>query len=433
MIKTEIKFKWDRYEFGIDYINLTLFLSFITLFVEQTFRVSSIIYFFIDVPIVLMLGNNLKRIRNVLSWKPIVPITITLTIAFVFMIFGSVANKVPLGNTIYGVYKYFRGFFFFFGTLALVDSKSLYRTYKFLNMAFWINVILTFIEFFLLGINQDLLGGIFGLGVGVNQYTNLFFVVISIYFIEKIVNRDVSRKENNWILIMSILMLAIAAFAEMKYFFAEFLILFFIAYFCLPKEQKSIISMLVIIICVVVFYNILIQMFPEFSTLFSQLKDGGFTRLVDLQRHYSTDYDMGRAVIFKYSNQYLLPHKWNQLIGMGVGNVTSSRIVNNDFWIKNQMTHYDQFYTSYLYNEQGIIGFLLYCLVYIELFIIGLKALFKSKTRKYGAMLIMLVCGCVMIFVYNMALYSQLCFIVFWALAVLTRKCIQLEERKYDS
>ena len=108
---------------------------------------------------------------------------------------------------------------------------------------------------------------------------------------------------------------------------------------------------------------------------------------------------------------------------MGIGNVTSSNFVDNSFWLKNQGTHYDQFYTSYLYNEQGMIGFLLYCLIYVELLKIGIKSLFFTRTRKYGTMLIMMVTGSIMIFIYNMAMYSQLSFIIFWALAVLVRKC----------
>lgn len=425
MSNLNLKFKLDRYEIRTDYINLTIFMSFVVLFVAQTFYVPSVIYFLIDVPIVLMIIKNLNRFLNVLVWKSIIPITLTLAIVFVFMLIGSIANNVPFGNVVYGMYKYYRGFFFFFSTLALADSTNENRTYSIFKVIFWINVLLTVVEFFLWGINQDLLGGIFGMVMGVNQYTNLFFVIISIYCIEKILSRDVNRKEFNQVFIMSVCMFAIAAMAEIKYFFVEFLILLLIAYLGLKKSLKSVISIFLIVVGIVVFYNLLIIMFPEFSNLVNELKRGGFVRLANLQRHYSTDNDIGRAVIFKYSNKYLLPNEKNRLIGMGIGSVSSSSMVKNSFWLKNQMTHYDQFYTSYLYNEQGIIGFLLYCLIYFEIIIIGLKALIKEKKRKYGTMLIMLVCGCVMIFVYNMAIYSQLCFIAFWALAVLVKKCIK--------
>lgn len=61
MSKSNMKFKLYRYEVGIDYINLTLFMSFATLFVAQTFHAPSIIYFLIDVPI---MGEYEKKSVN---------------------------------------------------------------------------------------------------------------------------------------------------------------------------------------------------------------------------------------------------------------------------------------------------------------------------------------------------------------------------------
>lgn len=425
MAKTKIKFKLNNREIRTDYINLTVFLSFITLCIAQTFHVPSIIYFLIDVPIVLMVLQNIRGFLNTLIWKPVALMTFTLLVALIAMILGGIINAVLIGNAVYGIYKYFRGFVFFYCVLAFVDLKSIGQTLEMINVIFWINIILTMVEFFLLGIDQDLLGGVFGLVVGVNQYTNMFFLIVSVYCIEKIVKRDTDQKKYRMILVVSGLMLVVAALAEMKYFFAEFIVLFVIAYLCLPKKIKSLIGVVLVLVCVIACYNILIRNFPEFANLAYELKQGGFARLADLQRHYSTDYDIGRAVVFSYSNRYLLPKSINQWFGMGIGSVSSSGIVDNSFWLKNQATHYDQFYTAYLYNEQGGIGFVLYCLIYLELLIIGIRAVWCQKTRKYGTMLIMLVVGCIMIFAYNMALYSQLSFIMFWALAVLVKKSAQ--------
>ena len=423
MAGVKVRFKMNNNEIRTDYINLTHILSFATLCIAQTFHVSSVIYFLIDIPIILMVTFKIKKFIKTLLCKSVYSITAILLFIVIAMTVGGVINGVSLGNAIYGAYKYFRGFVFFYCVLAFGDSKSVKQTFKIFNCIFWINIVLTLIEFFLLGINQDLLGGIFGLVMGVNQYTNLYFVIISVYCIEKIVCHDAEGSEYKRVLIISVLMLAVAALAEIKFFFAEFVLLFMVAYLCLPQKPQTFLGVALILICVIVFYNLLIRMFPEFSTLIGELRRGGLARLIDLQKHYSTDYDIGRAAVFSYSNKYLLPNRWNRLFGMGIGNVTSSNFVDNSFWLKNQGTHYDQFYTSYLYNEQGMIGFLLYCLIYVELLKIGIKSLFFTRTRKYGTMLIMMVTGGIMIFIYNMAMYSQLSFIIFWALAVLVRKC----------
>lgn len=426
MATARLKIKLNRNAIYTDYINITIFLSFITLCLAQTFNAPSLIYFLIDVPIVIMITKKLRTLLKVICWNYILMITLTLFVIFITLIVGIIVNEVPFGNAIYGIYKYFRGFLFFYCTLAFSDKKSIGKTISMIKIVFILNLFLTFFQFFILGINQDLLGGIFGMVVGVNQYTNLFFVIISVFCIEKILNHDSEKKELHLIYIVCGIMLMVSALAEIKYFFAEFIILFLIGYFLLPKNRKSVLAIFMIVLCVLGCYKILIQNFPEFSNLVTQLKIGGFTKLADLQRHYSTDYDIGRAVIFSYSNRYLLPKSINQIFGMGIGNVTSSNIVNNSFWIKNQDTHYDQFYTAYLYNEQGIVGFVLYCLIYIELLVLGIRALMNINTKKYGVMLILLVVGCVMIFAYNMAIYSQLTFIIYWALAILVKKCLIL-------
>lgn len=423
MTNTRIDFKLNGRNLRTDLINITILLSFLTVCLIQTFQFSSILYFLIDVPILIMIALNLKKFTNVLLNRQVIVITVLLFLAFVFSLISCFINNVPFGNFIYGCYKYFRYFVFFYCVFAFTNERSEKQVYKIFVSIYWINLVLTLIEYFLLGIIQDLLGGVFGLERGVNQYTNLFFVIISVYCIEKIVHHDSNKKEYRIILIMIAGMLAVSALAELKYYFAEFLILFMIAYFCMPKKPKALIGILMAIVCIVVFYNILIRNFPEFKGLVSDLKNGGLYRLWDLQRHYSTDYDMGRGVIFSYSNKYLIPKKINQWIGLGIGSVSSSSMVDNQFWVQNQSTHYDQFYTSYLYIEQGIVGFIIYCLIFIYMLLIGIKAIMCTSTRKYGTMLIMSVVGFIMIFVYNMALYSQLAFIAFWMLAILIKKC----------
>lgn len=423
MASTKIKIKTNKYAIRTDYINITVLLSIATLCIVQMFHITSAIFFLIDVPIVLIIMKNIKGFESALRYKPLLIVTLTLAAALITMLIGGLINYVSVKNIIYGIYKYYRGFVFFYCVIAFVDKDSVEQTLGMFKSVFYINFALSLFQFFVLGTNQDLLGGIFGTVVGNNQYTNLLFVIISVYCIDKIINHDANRKENNMAVAFLFFMFIIAALAEIKFFFAEFVLLLAVAYLFSQKKINSIIYIVLVVGGVVACYNLLLRYFPQFTTLVSELKVGGLVRLRDLQRHYSTDYDIGRAVVFSYSNQYLLPKSINHWLGMGIGNVSSSNLTNNEFWLKNQETHYDQFYTAYLYNEQGLVGFSLYCLIYIGLLIIGISALRNKKTKKYGLMLILMIVGCMMIFAYNMALYSQLNFIMFWALAVLTKLC----------
>ncbi len=405
----------------IDLINLTLFLSLFTIFLQQTFGVSGLIYFFIDIPIVAMLmKKNGKIIKDVLN-KNMLSISVVLILSAIAAFIGSTINHPSLANVIYGYYKHFRGFFYFVCVYSMTNDKSVQSTKIIFRNFFIINVIFTLFQFFVLHLNQDRLGGVFGTIAGVNQYTNLFFLIISIYCLFHIVVlRD---KDNNKKYILLLLtMLLIAAMAEIKYFFAEMLILIFVSLIFTRRKLKAAIALVAIFIGLIISYRLLIRMFPEYSILLTALRKGGISRLISLQQHYSTDVDMGRAVVFSYPNKYFLTSNIKRMFGLGIGSITSSSFVNNSFWIRNSASHYDQFSTAYLYIEQGIVGFILYVLFYVILLVRGIKFFVKKKRVEESILLIMVVISTFLVFVYNNVLFSQICFLNYWVLATIFKK-----------
>lgn len=418
----DLLFKFGKHEIKIDLINWTLILSFTTIFLEQACGASGLIYFLIDIPIVAMLMTKAKTIYRFVWNKTVMSITIVVLLSFLSAFVGAVINHSNIINTIYGFYKFFRGFVFFYCVFALVNDASIERSKKLFKYIFNTNVVFTIFQLLVLHINQDNLGGFFGIIVGVNQYTNLFFVVISVYCIAKIMLFDIPKDERRNNLLILIIMLGIAAAAEIKFFFVEIIILLSITYIFSRKKFRSTLIFAFIVIIVILSYNLLISMFPKFANLVNELRRGGINRLIGLQRHYSSDIDIGRAVIFAFSNRHFLTNQQSRLFGLGIGNITSSSFVNNIFWRMNNITHYDQFSTSNIYIEQGIIGFALYVAFYMMMIINALHSLKKKRNTQYASMLIMAVLSSMLMFVYNNSLLSQLCFINYWFLAVILRK-----------
>lgn len=369
-----------------------------------------------------MLLTNGKRIMKQLHHPIIYVLGVMMILAFFSGVWSIVINEVKIGNAIYGMYKYFRGFIYFFCTVALTNDKGELTAIRLYEKIYYINIIFVLFEYFILHLNQDLIGGIFGIIVGVNQYINFFFVIILVYIIVNLLYGTTKYARKKYLFFI-VGMLAISAIAEIKYFYLEFLILLA---FCLLLSKQKFKAMLIVVISLAgigFFYKFLIIQFPEFATLASELFHGGLTRLVSLQRHYSTDYDIGRAVVFSYSNNYFLKTLVNRLFGLGMGAITSSSFVDNSFWCINQATHYDLFYTAYLYIEQGIIGFVIFCSFFAVNIIYGIISVIKNN-NKYATMLIMANIGMILVFVYNMSIHSQLCFAGYYFVAVLLRKCI---------
>lgn len=399
-----------------DYITITLILMFAAEFMERMLHFNSVVYFLSDIPIIIMLIQYKHRLKHVLLKRKILWLSFFFLFMVVIALVGVLVNRVPIANMIYGIYKYFRGFIFFFCCICCLNDRSIKSTVSVIKYIFWINVLFTAVQFFVLGLRQDDLGGVFGTTVGVNQYTNLFFVVISIYLISATFSRKLKLTATFKFLIP---MLLIAAVAEIKYFYIEFFILCAFAFICEKKNIKTITAIIVLFIGTVLSYNLLILYFPQFANLMEVLKTGGVSKLISLQRHYSTDSDIGRAVIFQYSNEYYLQTLSQRLFGLGIGKIASSNLIDNSFYYSNFVSHYDQFFTSYLYIEQGIIGFISYILFMVYFLKNGIQRLIKSETTFLSLMLVLSFMGWILMFVYNMSLQGNMNLLMFWLLAVL--------------
>ena len=78
MTNTRIDFKLNGRNLRTDLINITILLSFLTVCLIQTFQFSSILYFLIDVPILIMIALNLKKFTNVLLNRQVI-VTVSYT------------------------------------------------------------------------------------------------------------------------------------------------------------------------------------------------------------------------------------------------------------------------------------------------------------------------------------------------------------------
>ena len=65
---------------------------------------------------------------------------------------------------------------FLWQPFIIFDQDDINDIFKFLNLMFYINTIIMFIQFGALGYKQDNLGGIFGVETGCNGYIHLLFL-----------------------------------------------------------------------------------------------------------------------------------------------------------------------------------------------------------------------------------------------------------------
>ncbi len=397
-----------------DDITFILMIMFSCMFLEMVIGISSSIYFIIDFFLLFISVKKSKKLVKFFNEKNNLMFLLIVIMMLIGSFIGALVNHVPALNVIYGLHRYYRGLLFFFCCLACVTPKSIRKTIVLLKYIFWLNVVITLFQFIVGGYRRDFLGGVFGTKAGVNQYTNLFFVIISILCIVAVFTKKRQFSEVKGYILS---MLLIAALAEIKFYFFEVLLITVLTFLFTKKDLKLFFLLIVFVVAIIIGYKILLTYFPEFSNLLLVIVKGGLEKLVDLQRHYSNDYDIGRAVVFEYVNKNFFVNEFQKCFGLGMGKIASSRFVDNSFFYVNKISHYDAFYFCYLYIEQGIWGFICFVMFLLSIFIIGFKHISKL-TQKYTALLCILISVLMFfLFIYDMSLQGQMVFIAYWMMA----------------
>lgn len=400
-----------------DLPTVTLIIMYIIGFFDNTIGLPSVTHFLIDVPVVLML---IKK-RHVLCWKTIKYFNVGYCfIAFVLMLLAQIVYATFfIGwslNAVYGFYRWFRFLIYFFCSFAYMSSWNVKNTTILFKAIFALNIILYLIQYFILGLYQDQLSGIFGTIAGSNMYVNMFYVIVTAFLLAGYFYNFIPFRK---MLIGVGIMLLLSALSELKFFYVEFAVMLILCMVARIQKPKYLLASLIVIGVIVISYQYMISKFPEFQYLAIQLYEGGFDKLIQIQQHYSTDYDIGRAAFIERINTNYFSKRIEYWFGLGIGNCTSLSFLDNSFYIKNQIAHYERFQTAYTYIEQGWIGFVLYISLLAWPIVHGMMQFFKKEENMFTLMLMLMGVMGIFLFYYNACLVSQYSFMYFWALAAM--------------
>ena len=173
--------------FGKLYIRKRTFPQWLTLYIlvmpfmlsllMEFLGVPSIIKYSIDVAWVLVLGALLIQRRALLS-KTVTPYVI---FSFVFFLYVFVLYLFHFQSPFYFLWGFrnnFRLYVAFLAFAILFEEEDANSVLKLMEALFWVNALFTFVQYFVLGYEQDYLGGIFGTERGCNSFSIIFFGVV---------------------------------------------------------------------------------------------------------------------------------------------------------------------------------------------------------------------------------------------------------------
>ena len=114
---------------------------------------------------------------------------------------SSLLNKSSIIFFIVGLRVYLKFFIFFLACTIFLTSRDLERIIKFLLAILPVNSIAAFYQFFIMGLRDDYIGGLFGIIQGCNGELNIYLTAIMIIVISYYINNKISL----WYSVVSIL------------------------------------------------------------------------------------------------------------------------------------------------------------------------------------------------------------------------------------
>lgn len=361
----------------------------------------------------LVLVVYLLRFHYLLDFRKVGPLLIW---TLLFLLYTLVVYLFRWQSGLYylwGVRNLFRFYGAFFAlSLFAGDGES---DLDMIEKLFWLNFGIALVQYFLLGLRNDYLGGLFGNRKGCNGYTNLLLLVVTAKSVVYCLNREESLPR---CLRKCAAALYLAALTELKVFYGEFLLIVGLG---LVYSRFSLRKLGLIFFAGVgagVGVWLLLRLYPEFRELLSV---DAIWNMLSGEGGYTSRGDINRLSAISYVNEHFFSHWTDKLFGLGLGNCDTSAFafLNTPFYQQHSWTHYAWFLLAQLYLETGYVGLFFY-FGFFGLYYVRTGVLEKSggANRLHCQMGRILAVCCCAVAVYNASLRGDAGYLAWFALAL---------------
>ena len=339
------------------------------------------------------------------------------TIAFfVYTLFEYVFLYQAALYYLWGVRNNFRFYVAFAAFCAFMDTDDVKEFLGFFDKLFWINIIVSLVQYALLEKRGDYLGGIFGVSQGCNGYSNVFFVIV---LTKSVVMYMEGREKLGSCFLKFVAVILVAALAELKFFFAEAVVIVVLASLFTSFSWRKVGLILGSIVGLSAGAMLLAVLFPTFSKFFSLEY---FFSTATSDRGYTGMGDLNRMTFLTEINERFLEEPLQRLFGMGLGNCdyAAYTFLVTPFYARYAGLHYTWLSTAFMYLETGWIGLIFFFGFFVLAFMNARKiekkctGIAKSYCRIAKIMAIM----CVLIAMYNASLRTEAGYMAYFVLAI---------------
>lgn len=336
----------------------------------------------------------------------------------IFWITTVIGSLLALQNPLYYIWGFrnnFRFFVVFFSCIIFLKRQYVPKYIKILDSLFYLNFIIVLFQYFVLGYDQDYLGGLFGTHVGTNDTTIVFLCIVMAKSILEFMN---GREKLALCGIKCIMSLMISVFAELKVFFLLLLLIVCLGALLTKFTFKKVLIIILYIVAVFVGAKMLEQIFSNWKNWFTLERI--LSNLLS-ENGYTNSGDMNRLTSIPIAWRMFLTTWPKRLFGMGLGNCDSSAFsfLQTSFYSRYSYLHYHWFSAVFMLMETGIVGLFCYVFFFLQIFKQALKVGKNNSQRIVDCQLAqVLSIVCIVLIIYHQSLRTEAGYMMYFALSL---------------
>ena len=331
------------------------------------------LFYINDILLCLVLCLYYKKL-NVFKKLKLKGINYILVILISVILIGIIGNLVPLQMILWGMRNTFRGILFLFLCVACLNYDDVSSILEVFIKLQYLNFALGIYQYFVLGLKQDTVGGIFGHGNG--NALCIFCVIVCSYTIINYMNEKVGLGSMLFCIISSFIL---EGLAEEKFLIFEIIITIILA---LALSKKSFIKLAIIpVFILMIFYGLQISeiLLPG---IMKQITSVNYIEKY-VTASWVGSYYIPRIGSYSFiSDRIFHGNMFWKLFGLGMGNCDTSSFgfLQSYYYNRYGFMNYRWIFQQWTIMENGIVGFLSFVLF----FIVIIFYLFKIRKKFVG-------------------------------------------------
>jgi len=316
---------------------------------------------------------------------------------------------------LWGFRNNFRFYAAFLAFTVFLEKEHIRYYLNLFDKLFWINAVVCFMQYYLLGKRGDFLGGLFGVERGCNGYTNIFFIIIAAKSIIYFFNKQESLLS---CLLKCGLIMIISAYAELKFIYLEFAVIVVVAVVFTGFTVRKLLVALGALVGISLGMELLTSIFSHSSDVFSW---EGMMENATNEDGYSSAGDINRLTAIPILSKKILKSFAEKMFGLGLGNCDTAgfEFLITPFYVRYSYLRYSWFSTAFTFLETGFVGLTLFFGFFVLIFILTLKKKCNDiEDNMYRQIAMVVSVASILFAIYGSSLRMESAYMVYFILAI---------------